>query len=768
MAGYDFSALSPHEFEELTRDLLEKKHGVPFQAFTVGPDGGIDLRHSSDSNKQWVVQCKHFAKSQYSSLKSHIKKELRKIQKLNPKRYILVTSLGLTPKNVDELFDLLQPYCVSKHDIIGKDDLNGILRDNPEIENSHFKLWITSERVLSRVLHNDVMVQSSMTKEEIHKRLGLYVFTDMFKIAKNKLESDGVCIISGIPGVGKTTLAEMLLVDHLMKDWQLVTIHQNISEALQVLREDPKAKQIFYYDDFLGQIKSGEKLAKNEDRTLLQLIKSVSTTKTKRFILTTREYILSQAKEEHEQLARSDIEIYKFVIECEDYNDESKAKILANHLYYFGVQQKYIAAIIKNEKYRNIINHQNYSPRIIESMTCRYDFSTCSPSQYPEMFISNLDNPSEIWLNAYSHLSEAARHLLLSFVSCGGAVFTKDLKRIFEAFWVHRSKIYGLQRRPDDFLRSLRELEGNFILIHKSGENRIAEPHNPSVLDFIENHLQEESDTIEHLVKSALCFDQIMCLSSTLDILKYIDNISDTPKQTIGEAIARTFWSENMTASKSGLNPTKWEKNDTNKWKRIRVCIKVADEINNIHLRNVVEDITTECFAQITNSHGYFDEYIIVLELLSSSKWVSEATKSKVIDITKTELQSDESLDYQSLEDLSFALDWASHNRNRFSDQEYKECLTLFSKEIRSKVDDLRSESDRTTLETSLSTLEEIESYVDLDLSLEKISLDEAISECPNYDSDEIEGNSSPSPPTSSVGACDPEIIKSIFDSLIR
>lgn len=767
MAGYDFSALSPHEFEELTRDLLQIKYGVPFQVFTEGPDEGIDLRHSSDLNGQWIIQCKHFAKSRYSSLKSHFRKEIRKIQKLKPKRYILVTSLGLSPKNVDDLFNLLHPYCISKHDIMGKDDLNGILRDNPEIEKSHFKLWITSEPVLSRVLHNDVILQSAVTEDEIRKRLGLYVYTDMFRNAKNKLESDRVCIISGDPGVGKTTLAEMLLVDHLVDQWQLVTINQNITEALRVLREDPKAKQIFYYDDFLGQIKSGAKLAKNEDRTLLQLMKSISSSKTKRFILTTREFILAQAKVEHEQLARSNIDIYQFVIECTDYNEEAKARILANHLYYFGVPQRYIAAIIKNERYREIINHQNYNPRIIELMTNTFNFTTCTPSRYPDEFISKLNNPSEIWLNAYNHLSDAARHLLLSLVSCGDAVYLKDLKRVFESFWGLRSNIYGLQRSPDDYLRALKELEGNFFLIHEAGEERVVEIHNPSVLDFMEGFLRKEPDTIGHMVESAISFDQIMCLTDTLGVMKHLEDDSVPSNTLLGDAVERTFSSDELTVSAVNFEETEWEKQGVSQWRRFRVCIQLANHTNNRHLRNIVECLVNECFNQLPESHEDFDLYINILKMQSNSSWVTEVTKENLLNIFKQELLSDDGLCSQTLEEFSSASSWIAVNRHCFSDKEYEECIELFSKYISSDIDELRSENDRDVLESAISTLEEIESNIDLEFTYEKQEIYEMIANCPFSDPDEGYSRTNPVPRTASDNTSE-DTIKSIFNSLIR
>lgn len=122
-------------------------------------------------------------------------------------------------------------------------------------------------------------------------------------------------------------------------------IHQNVTEGQKLFRPDKKAKQVFYYDDFLGQTSTGEKLGKNEDRALLQLIKSVARTGNKRFILTTREYILAQAK----------VDFHQFVVSCDDYSDLDKARFLANHLYFAQVSQDHIAALVEERNSSQLI-----------------------------------------------------------------------------------------------------------------------------------------------------------------------------------------------------------------------------------------------------------------------------------------------------------------------------------------------------------------------------------------------------------------------------
>jgi hypothetical protein len=66
MPNYNFSVLNDKEFEELTRDLLNKKFNTDFQSFKAGRDGGIDLRYSSNlKNNFQIVQVKHYTKATF-------------------------------------------------------------------------------------------------------------------------------------------------------------------------------------------------------------------------------------------------------------------------------------------------------------------------------------------------------------------------------------------------------------------------------------------------------------------------------------------------------------------------------------------------------------------------------------------------------------------------------------------------------------------------------------------------------------------------------
>jgi hypothetical protein len=73
MANYDFSTLSPYDFELLCQDLFSKSLKKRFESFAPGRDRGVDLRCFITKSKQIMVQCKHYSK--FSDLISKLKIE---------------------------------------------------------------------------------------------------------------------------------------------------------------------------------------------------------------------------------------------------------------------------------------------------------------------------------------------------------------------------------------------------------------------------------------------------------------------------------------------------------------------------------------------------------------------------------------------------------------------------------------------------------------------------------------------------------------------
>ncbi|MFR9543391.1 MAG: restriction endonuclease [Rikenellaceae bacterium] len=341
MTNYDFSTLNDKDLEDLMCELLSSELSLRLQKFKSGKDGGVDLRYSTNSrNNSIVVQVKHYAGSGYKALLRELEKERVKIEKLETvERYIIATSVPLSPQNKDVIKSLLAPYVLSTSDIFGKEDINTLLTKFPYIEKNSYKLWLSSVNVMQTVLHNAVQGRSAFEEKRIRKNLSLYVITKDYNKALNILRVDKMLLISGMPGIGKTSLANLITYYVLSRGFQLVYI-DDIREAEDLFITD-NSKQLFYFDDFLGSnyldIVHG-----NKSRSIVNFVDRIKESKNKFLILTTRSTILNQAKASDEKIGRSNISSNKCEIVIENYSDLDKAKILYNHLYHSDIEKSLV------------------------------------------------------------------------------------------------------------------------------------------------------------------------------------------------------------------------------------------------------------------------------------------------------------------------------------------------------------------------------------------------------------------------------------------
>lgn len=501
MNDYNFLNLSSFEFENFSRDILQEKLGVFFESFTSGQDGGIDLRATVNKNENIIVQAKRYAS--YSDLKSTLKSELGNVKILKPNRYIITTSVGLTPANKQEILKMFNPYIKSTEDILGKTDLNNLLGLHPKVEEKYYKLWLSSTNILNRLVHSTVYNQSKFELEEIKETLKIYVQNNSFKEALDILKDNNYIIISGIPGIGKTTLSRMLVYQLLAKDFDdFVYVSESINDAYSFY-EDGK-KQIFFFDDFLGRNFLETGLSMNEDSKLIKFIDKIKKSKNKIFILATREYILKQAKNTFESLNNPSLELVKCTLDLSKYTKIIKAEILYNHLFFANLPKMHLKNLIENKGYLKLIEHKSYNPRIIETFVQNQFWNDCEPKEFSKKILSFFDNPTSVWQHAFENtISKGSQIALLILSTIGTPVLLEDLRIAINSFIIANNKKYPLTIDSIEFNKIIKELESTFIITRMDSFNKIAvEFQNPSIQDFLINYIKDKNDLISDLIKS--------------------------------------------------------------------------------------------------------------------------------------------------------------------------------------------------------------------------------------------------------------------------
>jgi len=526
MANYDFqSLLSPIDFEHLAKDLLSKDLKINLSSFAEGKDEGIDLRYSIDSKKSVIVQCKRVK----SITKGAIDAEFDKVKKLNPKKYYFVSSTDLSVAKINYIKEKFQKWMKGKDEYIYTSArLNDLLDIYSDVHQKNYKLWINSSTIFNNIINKPLYERSKSLIDDIQRNNKFYVRNESLTKAIDILNNNKFIIISGIPGIGKSTLAKLLLWEYLQKNFEILEIRKVI-EGEQFIVEDSIDKQVFYYDDFLGENFLKYDVIEGRSNDLIQFINRIKHSQNKILIMTTREYILSQAKETYEKLDSPELNLAKHTLDLSSYSKKIKSLILYNHLFYSQIPFPYIEKLIASKAYSTIINHKNYSPRIIEQLTIK--LVDVPVERYVDEFIESLDKPLGIWNKAFtSQISEGSKLLLYLLMSTSGSITLENYKTLITQSLNNNST--GLSCRIIDLQNYLKELENSFIKISITNKkNHFIDFMNPSIKDFMLTPIQEDKVVILFLIENSIYLNQfaytIRYLAKTLhndiEVLEKID-----------------------------------------------------------------------------------------------------------------------------------------------------------------------------------------------------------------------------------------------------
>lgn len=535
MSDYDFKTLNDKEFEIFCTDLLGEIEGRRFERFKAGKDAGVDGRYFTDENTEVILQCKHWSNTPLKQLIRELKlTEKPKIDKLKPARYLLAISNPLSRVDKKVIFDALTPYIKSPSDIYGKEDLNTLLKDKPHIEQRHYKLWLHSTSVLGHILNNAILGRSTFSLEEIIRFSSRYVVTTNHRAALEILEKLGVVIVTGEPGVGKTTLADHLCLHFITQGYAYLKIVDDIREAESVF--NPESKQIFYFDDFLGR-NYLEALKGHEGSQIAQFIKRIAANKNKRFVLTSRSTILNQGKYLIDSFDHVNTKKNEYELLIESLTEMDKANILYNHIWHSSLDNKYVNELYKDKRYREIIKHRNFNPRLISYITDPTRLDACPPDKYWDFILQSLKNPSQVWENPFEVQQDDFGRAIIMLVVFNGSALSENI--LSEAYRRYISLPESLHLKGrSEFQANIRLLSGSFLNrnISSKGSPKI-NLFNPSIGDYVLKRYAKDVVAVRLAMFSLITVRSV----ETLRSLKDIGHLTKAEIKSICDALLNHF-----------------------------------------------------------------------------------------------------------------------------------------------------------------------------------------------------------------------------------
>ena len=368
--------------------------------------------------------------------------------------------------------------------------------------------------------------------ERIKKHEKLYVKTQSYRLALKTLKASRRLLIVGAPGSGKSFTSEMIVNQYMKDGYSIVVANQvdNLRAVAEAVSSTPSVKELVFIDDCLGQ--AYLTLNSTQENDLIRLIFTIKQMKNKAILLNSRVYIVNQEREKNQSiLGRTLKDFYNsgVVLSLDSPTELEKAKIFYNHLRYMpGITNDHYKDLQKGKRYRKIIRHENYNPRLIWSVTQDFFLNSITPNQYFDSVMDALNNPDIIWDEEFNkRLSSTERMIMTSLFSITHDKCEIDL---CQNVFLLRMKVDGLADSTQDYFTSgINKLSGSMISVSYSEGKNYVSVINPSVNDYIRSHIVfSGSEEQTKLRKAIIAASQIRRLYDLDEALKkYINMLKD-------------------------------------------------------------------------------------------------------------------------------------------------------------------------------------------------------------------------------------------------
>jgi hypothetical protein len=513
---YQLDNLGSALFESLVQSLLSSELGLSVEAWGGSGDHGRDayavgpLNYPTKHTIQdgpFIFQAKFVAGANAAnanpgpSLKSACLKEAQIISERqkkqvwqNPKHYLLFTNVPITPTLRAEAEGIMRqalPDCTTV--IKGANDIANLLDSNESVARS-FPFVVSMNAIqwtVFKAVHNGVIQRSNGAQRAVQELFQVFVRTQAYDEAWQKLRMHKFVVLEGPPEVGKTAIGWMIASYLSAKSWEVI----DCSVPTDFFGPyDQERKQVFIADDAFGRTEYKVNLGDQWAADLHKILAKLDSTHI--LIWTTRGHILKTALREislQGQAVRfprpSDV-----LVDASHISRIERALMLYRHARAAGLEE-FARAIIKDNA-ELIIDNSHFTPLRISRFVAdrlpelaRQHQHVAPNNQLVRNAIDDeLRNPTDALRKAFNKLTPQQKRILLAVLDCGQTALMPH--------FVNRLDALGGLR--GDLTAELNVLHHAFLSV----QGQVIKWIHPSNRDLVIEQLEQDSDMSLEFLRS--------------------------------------------------------------------------------------------------------------------------------------------------------------------------------------------------------------------------------------------------------------------------
>ena len=379
MTLYRYDLLTPSQFEHLVVHVAAAHFKASkIQMFGEGPDGGVDgivEFNDNDRSIRLAIQAKRHKRYPTSQI-------IEEIKRFDAERFdglLIVTSADPSPTTVERTetaFREHAPSCIYHH--WTGSHLDSQINADPACA-INFPAIASYDSPLDRLLRIPTLRRGLDELSHIENQKSLAV-TELVGIVAQTVLDRKVCIVTGRPGIGKTTtslLAAREIIAHFRESGLTPPLLATLTPYDDVsVPFDTSLPIIFIYDDFLGPTSLTAEAQRGNLREVLRLVERCRTGDNY-LILTSRNYLIGdyfRARDERDLFGAFGInDDEACVIECD--SQVMRAQILSAQLRgYIDENREQIGseeyltfkkAFLDKRRYREVLRADHFDPRAL-------------------------------------------------------------------------------------------------------------------------------------------------------------------------------------------------------------------------------------------------------------------------------------------------------------------------------------------------------------------------------------------------------------------